>query len=486
MSSAETTAETVTEHLDTSTLPSLYNDKSFWGMTVTQFLGAFNDNLFKQLVLLLSITGVDEALKSEAADNQWLPMLMFAVPFLLFTGYAGFLADKYSKRTIVVLAKVAEIAAMALGAIAFWMYGVNSSMWPMYAVLFFMAAQSAFFGPAKYGILPEMLRDSDLPRANGFMLMTTFLAIIFGTAIAGLLLADYRNPEQVAATAALPDAERVVAEQKRVAGQLWIGSTACIGIAVVGTLTSLWVRRVRRANPNLQFTPEALTVPKDMIELLRSDRPLLMALLVSSVFWLLAGLVPPAVNSLGKLVLQVGDDNTSYLSAMIGVGIAMGCVIGGLVSKGQVDFRLLKVGSFGLLVTLAIVAIPSNGDINLIKDATGKLTHLPGIGESDQWLGFWASMGIFLLMGAFTGLFAVPLQVFLQSRPPDDKKGRMIAVMNQANWVGILLAVAIYWALTKVIEWQVWPRSVAFLFIAVLMLPIALFYHPKNEQLSNR
>ena len=251
----------------------------------------------------------------------------------------------------------------------------------MYAVLFFMAAQSAFFGPAKYGILPEMLRDRDLPRANGFMLMTTFLAIIFGTAVAGLLLADYRTPEQIAAAAELPQPDRVAAEQKRVASQLWMGSVACIGIAIVGTLTSLWVRRVRIANPNLQFTPEALTVPKDMIDLMRSDRPLCMALLVSSMFWLLAGLVPPAVNSLGKLVLQVGDDNTSYLSAMIGVGIAVGCVIGGLVSGGKVDFRLLKVGSFGLLVTLAIVAIPASGDISMLKDASGKLTRLPALGE---------------------------------------------------------------------------------------------------------
>jgi acyl-[acyl-carrier-protein]-phospholipid O-acyltransferase/long-chain-fatty-acid--[acyl-carrier-protein] ligase len=489
MSTPEIAAEAIVENLppavEHDALPSLYRDPAFWGMTVTQFLGAFNDNLFKQLVLLLSITGVDEALKSEAADEQWLPMLMFAVPFLLFTGYAGFLADRYSKRTIVVLAKVAEIVAMGLGAVAFTMYGANRAMWPMYAVLFFMATQSAFFGPAKYGILPEMLRDRDLPRANGFMLMTTFLAIIFGTAVAGVLLADYRSPEQIAAAAALPDAERIAAEQARVAGQLWLGSVACIALAVVGTITSLWVRRVPTANPQLQFTPEALTIPKDMIDLLRADRPLFMALMVSSLFWLLAGLVPPAVNSLGKLVLQVGDDNTSYLSAMIGVGIAVGCAIGGLVSRGAVNFRLLRVGSVGLLACLAIVAIPAHGDIAQLKEA-GKLTRLPGVGESTQWLGFWASMPTFLVMGAFTGLFAVPLQVFMQSRPPADKKGRMIAVMNQFNWIGILLAVAVYWALTKLIEWQEWPRSIVFLFIALFMLPIALFYHPKNEALSER
>jgi len=481
---AEAIVETPAEAFREPPLPPLYGDASFWGMTITQFLGAFNDNLFKQLVLLLSIVGVDEALKSEAVDNQWLPMVMFAAPFLAFTGYAGYLADRHSKRAIIVWCKVAEIAVMALGGVAFVMYGAGRSMWPMYAVLFLMAAQSAFFGPAKYGILPEMLRDRDLPRANGFILMTTFLAIIFGTAVAGLLLADYRSDEAIAATAALPREERVAAEQARVAGQLWIGSAVCIGIAVVGTLTSLWVRRVPIANPNLKFTPEALTVPREMIALLRADRPLMTALAVSSTFWLLAGLVPPAVNALGKLVLQVGDDVTSGLNATIGVGIAMGCAIGGLVSRGRIDFRLLRIGSIGLLVCLVIVAIPTDGDVSKLKDAAGKLTRIPAFGESTQWLGFWASIPAFLAMGAFTGLFAVPLQVFMQSRPPADKKGRMIAVMNQANWIGILTAAGLYWALTKLIEWQDWPRSVVFLFIALLMLPIALFYHPRNESLS--
>jgi len=490
MSSPETEAESITEHagslaLDAdarSDVPALYRDSSFWGMNITQFLGAFNDNLFKQLVLLLSITGVDQALKSKAADDQWLPMLMFVVPFLLFTGYAGYLADRYSKRTIVIWAKVAEIVAMALGAGAFAMYGANRSMWPMYAVLFFMAAQSAFFGPAKYGILPEMLRERDLPRANGFMLMTTFLAIIFGTAVAGLLLADYRTADQIDAAASLTPQARAAAEQSRVAGQLWIGSVACVGIAVVGTITSLWVRRVRVANPKLQLTPEAFTIPTDMIALLRRDRPLLMALLVSSTFWLLAGLVPPAVNALGKLVLEVGDDNTSYLSAMIGVGIAIGCAIGGVVSAGRVDFRLLRIGCIGMMACLAIVAIPADGNVDQLRNESGVLTRLPGIGESTQWLGYVGSMPIFLVMGAFTGLFAVPLQVFMQSRPPDDKKGCMIAVMNQFNWIGILLAVAVYAGLTKLIEWQAWPRSVIFLFIALLMLPIAIVYHPQHER----
>jgi MFS family permease len=468
MSSPEITAETVTEaaavaagdlRFDTIAQPELFRDKSFLGMAVTQFLGAFNDNLFKQLVLLLSIAG--GVVAEDASDDQWLPMLVFAAPFLAFTGFAGYLSDKFGKRGIIILCKLAEIPVMALGGVGFYIYWSTGSLIFLYCVLFLMGAQSAFFGPGKYGILPEMLRDKDLPRANGFILMLTFLAIIFGTGLAGAISAD---------------------------GRLWLASSSCIGIAIIGTATSLLVRRVPPANPRLKFEPSALAVPPDMRKMLARDRPLLAALLVSSIFWLLAGMVPSAVNALGKIELQVGDLRTSILTACIGVGIAAGCVVGGMISHGQVDFRLLRVGIIGMLVCLVLAGVPTldHQGPNLANVAEDAAQHVPGIGESRQWLGFNASVPVMLLLGVFTGLFAVPLQVFMQSRPPDDKKGRMIAVMNQANWVGVLISAGLYWALKELIEQQGWPRCTMFLFVAAMSLPIALFYHPKNELLSER
>jgi acyl-[acyl-carrier-protein]-phospholipid O-acyltransferase/long-chain-fatty-acid--[acyl-carrier-protein] ligase len=425
-------------------------------MNLTQFLGAFNDNLFKQVVLLLSIAAVKaDGGEAVSEDDQWLPMLVFAAPFLAFTGFAGYLSDKFSKRIIIILCKVAEIVVMALGGLGFYLYTQSGSLTFAYTVLFLMGAQSAFFGPGKYGILPEMLRERDLPRANGFMLMLTFLAIIFGTVVAGQLLGD---------------------------GRLWLASSACVVIAVIGTLTSLFVRRVPAANPNLKFEPSAITVPPDMREMLAGDRPLLAALLVSSIFWLLAGLVPLAVNAVGKLELQIGDAATSRLAGLIGVGIAIGCAIGGLVSKGRIDFRLLRIGVIGMCACLLIAGIPGGGDAVGVKDAEGNFVDLPGIGESRQWLGYTGSIPIMLLLGVFTGLFAVPLQVFMQSRPPEDKKGRMIAVMNQANWVGVLLSAGTYYVLSRTVEYAGWPRSTMFLFIAALTLPIAIFYHPKHDQ----
>jgi acyl-[acyl-carrier-protein]-phospholipid O-acyltransferase/long-chain-fatty-acid--[acyl-carrier-protein] ligase len=394
------------------------------------------------------------AAAAEATDEQWLPMFIFAAPFLAFTGYAGYLSDKFGKRTIVILCKLAEIAIMGLGGLGFYIYWKTDSLTFLYFVLFLMGTHSAFFGPGKYGILPELLRESDLPRANGFILMSTFLAIIFGTGLAGALMDD---------------------------GRLWLASALCLAIAVIGTSTALLVRRLPPANPGLQFEWSALTVPPDMREMLAQDRPLFLALAVSSTFWLLAGMVPSAVNALGKIELRVGDLWTSILTACIGVGIATGCVIGGLVSGGKVDFRLLRVGIIGMLICLGLAGVPGRGDAAKLVDASGELTRMPGLGESRQWLGFKGSLPVMLLLGAFTGLFAVPLQVYMQSRPPKDKKGRMIAVMNQANWVGVLVSAGLYWLLAKLIEARDWPRCTMFLFIAALTLPIAAFYHPTHD-----
>jgi acyl-[acyl-carrier-protein]-phospholipid O-acyltransferase/long-chain-fatty-acid--[acyl-carrier-protein] ligase len=129
--------------------------------------------------------------------------------------------------------------------------------------------------------------------------------------------------------------------------------------------------------------------------------------------------------------------------------------------------------------------VPSGGDANELIGGDGTLTHLPGFGESAQWLGFYQSLPVLLALGAFTGMFAVPLQVFMQCRPPEGKKGRMIAVMNQANWIGVIVSAGLYQALAWLLERCDWPRCVMFLFIALLMLPIVLTYHPKNERLSN-
>ncbi len=402
-------------------------------MAVTQFLGAFNDNLFKFLILLL-VTPAAQAIAAgeEAKDLQSEAMIIFASAFMLFSGFAGYLADKTSKRTIIVAAKIAEIFVMLAGMIGFY-YFDSIGIAGMMLILFFMGLQSTFFGPAKYGILPEMLREEDLPRANGIILTLTFLAIIFGSALAGILL-------------------------DLLGEKVWMASLICVGIAIAGTLTSLPIRHVAVADPNLKLGWNSLGMPRDILQLLKGDRALLMALLVCSLFWMIGGIVQQTVNALGKTQLGLDDGPTAMMQASIGIGIAIGCILGGLWSREGNKSKVVKTGASGAVVTLILLALPG--------------------GENYHMLGFRGSIPVMILLGAFTGMFIVPIQVILQSRPPRDEKGRMIAAMNQCTWVGIILGAILFKVSIWVLDSIDLPRSVIFGITALVMLPIALCYRP--------
>jgi len=429
--------------VDFANLPALQYDRSFWSITATQFLGAFNDNVYKQMLLLLS---VNVALQQTATgapaqgrDMQWIAMLVFGVPFLLFSGIAGLISERCSKRTIIVLSKVAEVVVMTLAMLAFMTVARNGLHPVLLVILFLMGAQSAFFGPGKYGILPEKLRDQDLPKANGVILMTTFLAIIFGTVLAGGLLDAFPH-------------------------DLWVGASVCVLIAVAGVITSLGIRRVPPAAPNLPFQMSSLAIPPEVRRLFKRDRPLVQALLASCMFWLVGAIVFPAANALGVNQYHKSAGEASLLAGGVGVGIAVGSIAAGWLSRGHVNFHVMRVGAWGIFVCLVLLAVPGP--------------------TAPQLLGFWGSLAALILMGISTGLFAVPLQVFLQSRPPAGLKGCTIAAMNQANWLAIIIAALLYGAFDQAILMLGWPKSGMFAFTALLMFPIAFLYRPREETLA--
>jgi MFS family permease len=433
-----TEADDALENLGTP----LFQDRSFWGMTATQFLGAFNDNLYKQLVLLLAVGAVAvpaaaaEGVRTAGPDLQSLAMFLFAMPFLLFSGFAGFLSERLSKRTVVVACKVAEIGIVLLGMLAFasWNYAGMSGL---LLVLFLMGAHSAFFGPPKWGILPELFAERDLPLANGIILMTTFLAIIFGTALAGVLM-DWFGVQR-----------------------LWLASMACLVIAIAGTLTAAQIRPLEAVNPRLPFSLSALTVPSDVIALLCRDPQLFWAMCASCMFWMIGGLVQPSVNSLGKVQFGLADKPTSVLAACMGIGIAVGCVVVGKLSQHRIDFRLMKIGAWLIVVFLAVLAIPGQGRFNLA--------------------GYGGSAAALVCLGFSAGLFAVPIQVFLQTRPPQSLKGRTIATTNLANWLAIIASAGIYAVFDLFVTKLAVPRATIFALTAALMLPVAIFYSPSND-----
>lgn len=449
--SGDAAAPPTAANQDQPHLPSLTSDRAFWGMTATQFLGAFNDNVFKQLVLLLALTPAATP-DGKPQDLQGPGMVIFALPFLLFSGIAGYFSERHSKRRVIVLSKVAEIVVMAAGVAAFALFPVTGFV-GLFLVLFLMGTQSAFFGPGKYGILPELFRGRDLPQANGIILMTTFLAIIFGIPLAGLLL----------------DAT----------SHIWLASLACVVIAAAGTGTSLLVRPTPPAKPNLGITLSAFVVPRDVLLSMKADRPLLLALLASCVFWLVGSVVLPSVNALGKVQLGLSDLPTSLLTAMVGVGIALGSVLAGRLSHGRANFTIMRVGVWGIVGTLLLVGAV-NPPAQLLPQAWRWLAD-PHEAATIRYV---ASMCVLAAVGLFTGFFAVPLQVFLQSRAPKDQKGRVIATMNLANWIAIIIGGVLYSVFSTLFNQLGWPASAMFVTTSLLILPVAALYRPRSEVLN--
>lgn len=450
--SEQATRTAIDVHYDSDNHPELLSDRSFWGIISTQFLGAFNDNLYKQLMLLLALPTVvaagiamsepnpsstDLALAiaddSAQADIQGWATFVFALPFVLFSGFAGFLSDRFSKTPIILLCKVGEIVIMLLGLLAFAFYGTTGQA-GTWIVLFLMGTQSAFFGPSKYGVLPELFRYRDLPKANALVLMSTFLAIILGIVAAGYL-------------------KKLMGAET--AEQLSSGMLVCVVIAVAGTLTARLIRKTPPAQPQMKLSRDCWGVSRDIITLFRQDRPLLGAIFVSSVFWLVSGLAVPTVNRLGVEQLAVDEGKTSILTACIGLGIMIGSPLASAICRSRMGNAAVNVGLGGIFAALLLLGFWQ--------------------GQS-QVIGYWGSLICLIAVGVFAAIFSIPVMVFLQSRPPMHLKGRLIATMNQANFLGILLAGPLYQLFEKVASSMGWPISSVFWMMGSMVLPLAILY----------
>ncbi|MCA9107546.1 MAG: MFS transporter [Planctomycetales bacterium] len=422
---------------ETAGIPPLFVDRSFWGITATQFLGAFNDNLYKQTLLLMFV-GV--SLGGAEFDFQGPATIAFAVPFILFSGFAGYLSDRYRKRTVIVASKVAEIVVMVAATIGFVIHAQTGFttflLVYLVGVLFLMGSQSAFFGPGKYGVLPELFRKGDLPQANSLILMTTFVAVIFGSWLAGLLKENFEH-------------------------QLWLVGLVAVGIGAVGTWTSTLLRKTPAVAPDLELEVDSLAIPGDVREVLGRDRQLLRALLATSYYWLAAAFVQLTVNVVGKNQLDLSDSATSLMVGAVSIGIAAGSALGAPLLGHKVRLLPPYIAGWFTIACMVVMAIPGFS-----------LTH---------WLGYYGLVVVLMLVGASTAFFLIPLQVIIQIRPPQSLKGRIIATQNLMNWIGITAAGAVYFASSWVIDRLGWPPSWNYLCVAAVLVLMMLTVFPKAD-----
>jgi MFS family permease len=260
----------------------------FW----TQFLGAFNDNFLKIVVSFVALNLATGA----SANYVELIAFLFILPSALFSGYAGHLADVYSKRTILVTVKLWEIAIMVFALTAFFFGQIQL----MLGGVFLMGLHAAFFSPAKYGILPEMLPEKDLSRGNGLLEMSTFMAIILGTSLGSAIFSVWKY-------------------------NLPLIGLVMIAIAVLGYLTSLGISHVPPSGAAKLLRLNPFSEIADGLRRLRSERTLWLTVIGISYFWFLGALVQiTCALFFGKELLHLDEFHIGLLGTFLAIGIGIG------------------------------------------------------------------------------------------------------------------------------------------------------------------
>ncbi|MFN8009289.1 MAG: acyl-[ACP]--phospholipid O-acyltransferase [Terriglobia bacterium] len=388
---------------------------NFWYLIATQFQGAFSDMAYKQI---LSLVALSTAI-SEAQGNTRISLIsaLFSLPFLFFSMYGGYLADRFSKRSVTLWTKLAEVFIMVIGTYAAWRADLNLGM----AVLFLMGAQAATFGPTKYSILPEVLPEIRLSWGNGILEMTTFVAIILGT-VAGSLLSQLFQ------------------------AQLYWAGLILVFLALVGVATSSAMGLLPPANLNARFEANFLRSVFKTMSLVRQDRVLWLAVAGSVYFWFLGQLFQTNILLFGKNALHLQDSHVGLLMAFLAIGIGLGSYVAGRVSGNVIEYGLIPLGSIGICLFAAILAIPG-------------------------W-DFRPAAVLVTALGFSSGFFIVPLNALLQHRPDPGVKGSVVAVANLMTFVGMLIAAGFYWILTVPAHF---PPHLVFLTGAILTSVATLY-----------
>lgn len=400
---------------------------TFLALCATQFFTAFNDNMFRWLVVKIA----QDILKTKTLPLV-LGAIFFTVPYLLFAPMAGYFADRFSKRKIIVACKFAEIVLMSSALIAIQM----ENIYLLLGLVFLMGTQSALFSPAKMGAIPEMLAFRHLSSGNGVFAMVTIIGTAIGT-FAGYQLYGMTYDDGTLVS-------------------LSSSAIALIGIALIGFVISLAVITRPAADPNRPFVANPVAEMIPSLRLLFSDRWLARAALGVGFFYFIALLAQVNLDSFGEQVLDLATEDVGSLFIPLVLGIGMGGILAGLWSAGRIQVGMVPVGAFGIAVCSIILAWIANGESsNLI------------------WTNNLAIFWLFGL-GTVAGLFYIPLESYLQHSSPPDVRGSILAASNALTNFLMLVAMGFFFVMTDA-NLLGWTSSAVFVFIAILGLALTIY-----------
>ena len=374
----------------------------FWALIVTQFQGAFSDNVVKNLVVFVALFGTSMTLSGKNSYGESNAAL-YAVPFILFSMAGGFLADRFSKRSVMLGVKIFELLIMSLVFAGLWSWNKNLLL----ASVFLMGTHSAVFGPSKYGSLPELLPGKKLSWGNGVLELGTFMAIILGTVAAAMMSEHFR-------------------------GRQWLSGVILVVLAVAGFFSCLGITKIPAANPQKKFNPNFPAEIWRQVRAMRGDRPLWLALCGNTYFNFLGMLLLLNLFFYGSEILHVSETHIGLLNVALALGIGLGSVAAGYLSGGKIEYGLVPLGAFGLSIFSALLA----------RDSVSV--------EQSYFL--------LALLGFAGGFFIVPVAALLQHRPARDNKGQVQAAANWMSFVGVFLASGAHWLLAQ--KFHLSPRGI--------------------------
>jgi 1-acyl-sn-glycerol-3-phosphate acyltransferase len=373
----------------------LLQARRFRPFFLTQFLGAFNDNLFKNaLVVLLTFQSAQwTTIAPEILAN--LAAGIFILPFFLFSATAGQLADKYDKAMLARMVKVLEMGIMLVAAAGFFLHSLGLLL----GALFLLGLHSTMFGPVKYAILPQHLKEEELIGGNALVEAGTFVAILIGTLAGGLLAGAGLDP-------------------------VWVAGAGFL-VAVLGYVTSRGIPPAPAPVPDLVVNPNPLTETWRNIGFARENRTVFLSILGISWFWLYGALFLAQFPAFAKNVLGGGEGAVTLLLATFTIGIGIGSLLCERMSSKHVELGLVPFGSIGLTLfglDLGFAALPL---------AAG--AEVRGVGALLGEFSTWRILFDLFMIGLFGGFFIVPLYALVQLRSAPEQRARIIAANNIMN-----------------------------------------------------
>ncbi|ASM50386.1 hypothetical protein PESP_a2411 [Pseudoalteromonas espejiana DSM 9414] len=419
---------------------SLLGSKRFLPLFVTQFLSAMNDNVYKQSVLILLVfqaaTLGDGALYSNLAAG------LFILPFFLFSGMAGQLAEKTEKSKLIRLVKFCEIPIMVIGAASIF----TQYVWLMLTTVFFMGLQSTFFGPLKYSILPQHVAPNELTKANGLVESATFVAILLGTIFGTYYITQTTGPAVI--------------------------SIAVLVLAVLGFLSSRFIPISEANDANLHFTYNIFSSTKNVFKALNAQTESVgKSVLGISWFWLIGAVILTALPNYVKHVM--GGDELVVTSALVvfSLSIAIGSLLCEKLSRSRIELGIVPFGA--ILITLFLYLLSQEPAIDTyIAPSENLLTLEQVLNTGDMiWHFIWMA-GI----GIASGFYTVPLYALIQQRTQESSRSRVIAANNVLNALFMVGSAILSIVTLSVLQWHI---SSLLLLLAGLNLLISVYIYTK-------